>query len=255
MPALVHQEVHKLSSEMLQFAGSIENFATPNDVLEGLDEAASHVGPLNVLGAALLPARCGDWNSVEKGKTAFLHKSVPTAWWDEHIELTRKHPGPAVTFARLSLAPFTLSELMRMIEPLGIDRWPVELALKYGIRDCLTCPVGGRWIVVYWSPQVLSRLTPEQRALLFLGASFAAIQLQRVIEPVPNRLGRGSSLTPRELAVLRLLAEGKRVAETANLLGLGGETVRSHLKKAQAKLGVHDRTHAVVQAMRQHLIT
>jgi DNA-binding CsgD family transcriptional regulator len=255
MPALVRQEVRELGSEMLQFASSIENFITAKDVLEALDEAASQVGPLNVLGAALLPIRQGDWTSVEKGKTVFIHKSVPTAWWDEHIELTRKHPGPAVTFARMALAPFTLSELMRTLEPLGIDRWPVELALRYGMRDSLTCPVGGRWIVAYWSPQVLSRLTPEQRALLFLGASFAAIQLQKIITPVPNRLGRGSCLTPRELAVLRLLAEGKRVAETANLLGLGEETVRSHLKKAQAKLGVHDRTHAVVQAIRQHLIT
>ena len=56
-------------------------------------------------------------------------------------------------------------------------------------------------------------------------------------------------------AAPQLLTEGNRVAETANLLGLGQETVRSHLKKAQVKLGVHDRTHAVVQAMRQHLIT
>ena len=122
------------------------------------------------------------------------------------------------------------------------------------MRDCLTCPVGGRWIVVYWSAQVLSRLTPEQRALLFLGASFAAIRLQKIIGPVPERIGRGYSLTPRELAVLRSLAEGKRMRDTANHLGLGEETVRSHLKKAQAKLGVHDRTHAVVQAIRQHLI-
>jgi LuxR family quorum sensing-dependent transcriptional regulator len=35
---------------------------------------------------------------------------------------------------------------------------------------------------------------------------------------------------------------------------LGEETVRSHLKKAQTKLGVKDRTHAVAEAMRQHLI-
>jgi hypothetical protein len=86
MPALAYQEVRELGSEMLQFAGGVEDFDTPQDVLNGLDEAASHVGQLHVLGAALLPARCGDWNSVEKGKTAFIHKSVPTAWWDEHIE-------------------------------------------------------------------------------------------------------------------------------------------------------------------------
>ena len=255
MPALVRQDVHKLGSDMLQFASSIENLPTPDDVLDGLHKAASQASQLNVLGAALLPVRYGDWNSMEKGKTAFLHKSVPAGWWNEHIELTRKHPGPGIMFARLSLAPFTMSELMRMLEPLGVDRWPVELALKYGMRDSLTCPVGGRWIVVYWSRNVLSqRLTQEQRVLLFLGASFAAIRLQKIIGPVPERIGRGYSLTPRELAVLRSLAEGKRMRDTANHLGLGEETVRSHLKKAQAKLGVHDRTHAVVQAIRQHLI-
>jgi DNA-binding CsgD family transcriptional regulator len=35
---------------------------------------------------------------------------------------------------------------------------------------------------------------------------------------------------------------------------LGEETVRSHLKKAQAKLGACTRTHAVAQAIRRRLI-
>jgi LuxR family quorum sensing-dependent transcriptional regulator len=54
--------------------------------------------------------------------------------------------------------------------------------------------------------------------------------------------------------VLRLLSSGKRIRDIATSLELGEETVRSHLKKAQAKLGVHDRTHAVAQAMRLHLL-
>ncbi len=57
-----------------------------------------------------------------------------------------------------------------------------------------------------------------------------------------------------ELAVLRLLSIGRPMREIAALLGLGEETVRSHLKKAQAKPGVHDQTHAVEQVIRQHLI-
>ena len=87
----------------------------------------------------------------------------------------------------------------------------------------------------YWSKKVLC-LTPEDRALLFMGASFAAIRLQRLIDPYVKRLGTGSSLTPRELAALRLLSNGKRVREIASLLDLGEETVRSHIKKAQSKL-------------------
>ena len=80
--------------------------------------------------------------------------------------------------------------------------------------------------------------------------TFAAIRLQRLVDPY---VGTGSSLTARELAVLRLLSNGKRAREIAGLLDLCEETVRSHIKKAQSKLGVRDRTHAVVQAVRLRL--
>jgi hypothetical protein len=43
-----------------------------------------------------------------------------------------------------------------MFEPVGIDRWAYELALKYGMRDGFICPVGGRWAVAFWSRKVLS---------------------------------------------------------------------------------------------------
>jgi DNA-binding CsgD family transcriptional regulator len=68
------------------------------------------------------------------------------------------------------------------------------------------------------------------------------------------RMGKRARVTPRELAVLRLLAMGRQTGEIAHLLGLGEETVRSHLKKVQAKLGVRNRPHAVAEAMRQQLI-
>ena len=42
--------------------------------------------------------------------------------------------------------------------------------------------------------------------------------------------------------------------QVADLLDLGEETVRSHLKKAQVNLGVQNRTHGVAHAIRQHLI-
>jgi len=61
-------------------------------------------------------------------------------------------------------------------------------------------------------------------------------------------------LTPRELAVLRLASAGAPQREIAQALGLGEETVRTHLKKAQIKLGARNRTHTVADAMRQNLI-
>ena len=61
-------------------------------------------------------------------------------------------------------------------------------------------------------------------------------------------------ITPRELAVLRLVSLGKRTEEVAKELVLGEETVRSHLKKVQSKLGVRNRAQATAEAVRQQLI-
>ena len=189
------------------------------------------------------------------GKTVFLHKSAPKGWWEEWRELSQRHPGPGIMLAKVSMAPFTQSELMQKLEPLGIDRWSIELALKYGIRDGLTCPVGGRWVVTYWSRHVLSKsLSDDARVLLFMGATFAAIRLQKIVGSQVGRIGKGTVLTARELSVLRLISMGHHIRQVAGLLELGEETVRSHLKKAEAKLGVYDRCHAVAQAIRQHLI-
>lgn len=142
-----------------------------------------------------------------------------------------------------------------MFAPIGVDRWAFELGLKYGMRDGLTCPVGGRWVVVYWSRKVMSNsLSPQLRALLFMAANFAAMRLEQIVAPDAGRIGKQVSLTPRELSVLRLASNGHRTKRIAQLLGLGEETVRSHIKKAQTKLGVKDRLHAVAQALRLQLI-
>jgi DNA-binding CsgD family transcriptional regulator len=144
---------------------------------------------------------------------------------------------------------------MKMLEPIGIDRWPYELALKYCIRDALTCCVGQRWLVAYWSRQVLSNvLTQPLRIILIAAAGFAALRLEQVIGEDPRRVGNRPPITPRELAVLRLVSLGKGTIEIAKLLGIGEETVRSHLKKVQAKLGVCNRAHAAAEAVRQQLI-
>ena len=255
MPSRISEDVAKLGEDMLEFTSSVDRLETPDEVLNHLHQVTIGACQLNVLGASLFPLQWGDLGSVEKGKTVFLHKSVPDGWWEEHCELSRAHPGPGLMFAQLSLSTFTMSELMRMLEPLAVDRWSFELALKYGMRDSLNCPVGGRWVVTYWSRNVLTqRLSEGARAHLFMGATFAAIRLQKLVGVQVGRIGKGAVLTPRELAVLRMLAAGHQMKDTAKLLELGEETIRSHLKKAQAKLGVRTRTHAVAQAIRRRLI-
>src|SRR4030095_2693601 len=61
-------------------------------------------------------------------------------------------------------------------------------------------------------------------------------------------------LTPRELATLRLMADGKSNKEIANELGISARTVKTHLGHLFEKLGVTSRTEAVKIATRRGLV-
>jgi two-component system nitrate/nitrite response regulator NarL len=61
-------------------------------------------------------------------------------------------------------------------------------------------------------------------------------------------------LSARELEVLALAAEGLSTRQIAGSLHLSPATVRTHLQKTYEKLGVADRTSAVVVALRRGLL-
>jgi DNA-binding NarL/FixJ family response regulator len=61
------------------------------------------------------------------------------------------------------------------------------------------------------------------------------------------------TLSERERAVLRLLAQGRSNAEIASHLFLSEGTIRNHVSAIFAKLGVSDRTQAAVIALRHGL--
>jgi two-component system NarL family response regulator len=71
------------------------------------------------------------------------------------------------------------------------------------------------------------------------------------------RLAEGMTrvqLTPRELATLRLMADGRANKEIASALGISERTVKTHLGHLFGKLGVTSRTEAVRIASRRGLV-
>jgi DNA-binding NarL/FixJ family response regulator len=66
---------------------------------------------------------------------------------------------------------------------------------------------------------------------------------------------RPSELTDREFEVLSLLAKGASNAEIARQLVLGETTVKTHVSRILTKLNLRDRTHAVVFAYENGIVT
>jgi len=61
-------------------------------------------------------------------------------------------------------------------------------------------------------------------------------------------------LTPREIAVLRLIATGNANKVIAGELSIAEDTVKSHVTNILAKLGANDRTHAVTIGLKRGII-
>jgi two-component system nitrate/nitrite response regulator NarL len=109
-------------------------------------------------------------------------------------------------------------------------------------------------------------LLPRDTNAKKLAAALAAVaQELAVIDPTfatalfpaardPTRPQPVEELTPRELQVLRLMAEGQSNKTIARALGISEHTVKFHVNAILGKLNVASRTEAVVHATRLGLI-
>jgi DNA-binding NarL/FixJ family response regulator len=69
-----------------------------------------------------------------------------------------------------------------------------------------------------------------------------------------SSLDRPDPLTERETEILRLMAGGYSNKEIANSLGVAEGTVKNHVSNILSKMGVRDRTRAVLKAFEMSLL-
>lgn len=108
------------------------------------------------------------------------------------------------------------------------------------------------WIYSYQQAKIMERqyLKDELRIYSELLEHQAQLQRDADLNKDPAE-AKESPLTDRELQVLRLLGEGKSNKETASILHISDQTVKNHISHIFSKLGVNDRTSAVIMAINQ----
>jgi PAS domain S-box-containing protein len=74
---------------------------------------------------------------------------------------------------------------------------------------------------------------------------FGLVEVEDVEPALPDD---AADLTPRQLEVLSLLAQGCTTAQMSDALGISSETVRNHVRDLLHRLHVHSRLEAVVRA-------
>jgi DNA-binding NarL/FixJ family response regulator len=120
-------------------------------------------------------------------------------------------------------------------------------ALRSGVRSILPRDSS--------ASEIISAIHAANRGLVLLDPELAR-ELGRLSRPNPDgsTLENLEELTPREIEVLRLLAEGLGNKEVASRLGISDHTVKFHISSILAKLGAGTRTEAVTIGIRMGLV-
>jgi len=177
---------------------------------------------LEIAGLADRTGKACGWFAV------FLYTAIFSARNALRIRSADARPGlvtgltgvlPSLLLALVFDVPFTLNV------PWG----------AFGIATAALLPVSG--LAGGWAGLRMLRRREARAAVRFLPGEGAALP------------AGGENLTPRELEVLALVAEGRRNREIARRLFINEATVKTHLIHVFSKLGAGNRTEAVARAL------
>src|SRR5215469_9613281 len=155
------------------------------------------------------------------------------------IEATRQLAGTADGGPRiLILTTFDLDEYVYDALCAGASGFLLKDVTAERLFDAVRVVAAGDALL---APAVTRRLISE----------FARLRPQAAAALRADGL---TALTPRETEVLRLVAEGLSNPEIAVRLVVTEETVKTHVSRILAKLGLRDRTQAVVTAYESGLV-
>ena len=201
---------------------------------------------------------------------ALLKRLLPAAkqagWVHEQIKILIMQAINYQTHKDSQAALMSLYHAVILAEPGGYVRVFLDegeiirgllTALGHAFRDPSNLPIKDEGIdlkgnqVVHLQKYVSMLLSEFDHSPETSSAARSTMQLKGF--SVPNTL-MVEQLSPREIEVLKLLAQGCSDKEIAESLVIARETVHKHLKNIYGKLGVHSRTEALAQAHKLELL-
>ena len=132
------------------------------------------------------------------------------------------------------------------------QRWPATRVLivttfngDEDIHRAIAAGASGYLLKGLSSAELVAAVEAVHRGKTVMPPHVAALFRERVLR---------KDLSPRELAVLRLIVDGRSGKEIAQELQIGEESVKTHSKSLFQKLGVADRTQAAIEAIRHGIV-
>lgn len=164
---------------------------------------------------------------------------------------------PHVLLLDINLPGMSGREGVRIIR----ERWPsVEVLMLsvYGEQESVfesICNGAAGYLLKKTAPARLLEAISEARDGGAPMSPEIARKVVTLFRKTPRTEPVETHLTPRELQLLALLAEGQGYLEAADKLIVSVHTVRNYIRSIYEKLHVHSKSEAVSKALRQGLIT
>ena len=203
---------------------------------------------LVVAGITSTCAEAVDLIAEDEPDVVLLDLGLPDASGADAVTRIREVSGtlPIIAFS-VERAP----EVIRAVLRAGANGFVSKDAPSSQVVAALEAAVQGLTAIGPAEARALSRMAE---------AAPVAEPVEETPEVAPDDSEPGAAvavrepLTPRELELLRYLAEGYTNKEIARAMVLAEDTVKKGVQTLIAKLGATDRTHAVVLALRRHII-
>ncbi|MDH5555819.1 MAG: LuxR family transcriptional regulator [Alphaproteobacteria bacterium] len=185
--------------------------------------------------------------------------SYPADWTEHYIARDYVNVDPVMATATETIAPFAWKDLYKLQPSDSRQRLMLDEAGDFGLRNGMTIPVHGP-ARAFATFNIAASVSPAESEELWNTHKFdihiiALHSHEEIIKAAYAEARRKPvHLAPRERECLLWTSRGKTAWEISMILGLSQDTVLHYLRTANGKLGVCNKTHAVVKAIITGLI-